>query len=387
MAALASPTPARPATSPPADRPLVGEVVYLYAYDIAYELDRGPVTELLGHKLMPLELDVSRRNPRHHSFFKPRMIRLPAVERQGPNGPVRLERTVKLLPAGAISLTVRVPFAVRRLDELVAWHDLRFSTGSLHDEMRQLAEAVRAELAPFCTRPWPNILDEEAYTVFCLEAPLVDPQGQVIPGEAWLQSHRRPVAALLMEESNETDLAAQEAEESTQRYLSYYQNDLVVIDWDAALIVDERADWEESLYVLELANLQLSELEAYDRLLDDCLERAYRDLTRRDSRRRHRVLPELREMRIDMARFSDELMNITKFFGDWHLARLYENVSARFHLADWHGTIDEKLKTLDGLYEILKHDQNNRWMLILEATIVLLFIIDLFILFGGFKAG
>ena len=55
----------------------------------------------------------------------------------------------------------------------------------------------------------------------------------------------------------------------------------------------------------------------------------------------------------------------------------------RFHLADWHRTIDEKLKTLDDLYQILRVDQTNRMMLILEATIVLLFIIDLIVLFVG----
>ena len=64
---------------------------------------------------------------------------------------------------------------------------------------------------------------------------------------------------------------------------------------------------------------------------------------------------------------------ITKFFGDWHLARIYEHVSARFHLADWHRTIDDKLETLDDLYQLLNHDQVNRWMLMLEVTIVLLF--------------
>ena len=95
------------------------------------------------------------------------------------------------------------------------------------------------------------------------------------------------------------------------------------------------------------------------------------------------MLDELQEIRVDLARFSDELSNITKFFGDWHLARIYENISARFHLADWHRTIDEKLKTLDDLYQLLQHDRTNRWMLILEGTIVLLFIIDLVILFIG----
>jgi len=45
--------------------------------------------------------------------------------------------------------------------------------------------------------------------------------------------------------------------------------------------------------------------------------------------------------------------------------------------------VEEKLKTLDGLFEILKHDQNTRWMLILEFAIVVLFIIDLIVLFAG----
>ena len=72
-------------------------------------------------------------------------------------------------------------------------------------------------------------------------------------------------------------------------------------------------------------------------------------------------------------------------FGDWHLARIYENIAARFHLPDWHRTIDGKLRTLADLYQLLNHDQTNRWMLILETTIVLLFIIDLVILFLGLK--
>jgi hypothetical protein len=180
-------------------------------------------------------------------------------------------------------------------------------------------------------------------------------------------------------------LSRQEADESTGRFLSYYEHDLVVIDWDAALIVDRPRNFDETLYVMELANLQLAELEAYDRLLDDALDRSYRDLTARPLRGRAGTLRELREIRIDLARFSDELSNITKFFGDWHLARIYQNVCARFHLGDWHRTVDKKLQTLDDLYQLLNHDRTNRWMLILEAAIVLLFIIDLVVLVLSLK--
>ncbi|HZL42777.1 MAG TPA: hypothetical protein VFD66_05815 [Verrucomicrobiae bacterium] len=367
-------------------RRYAGEVVYIYAFDVAYDMTRQPVRELLGQPVAQFVVDASKRSPRHLFFYRPQMVRLPPLERIGPGGPLRVERIVKLLPVGAISITVRVPFEVQRIEDLVGYHDLQFSNGSLHDEVRRLAEDVRRELAPFYIRPVPQLVEEEAYTVFCIESPLLIEDGTQISAESWWRANRRAVASLLTQEPDIAHLSKQEADESTGRYLSYYEHDLVVVDWDAALIIDQRQNFDETLYVMELANLQLAELEAYDRILDDSLERAYRDLTSRPIRgRTNLLLRELRELRIDLARFSDELSNITKFFGDWHLARIYENISARFHLSDWHKSLDGKLKTLADLYQLLNHDQTNRWMLILEMTIVLLFVIDLVILFLGIK--
>lgn len=362
-----------------------GEVVYIYAFDVAYDTARQPIRELWGQPVAQFAMDASKRSPRHLFFYKPQMVRLPPMERIGPHGLVRIERVVKILPVGAISITIRVPFSVNRVEDLVDYHDLEFRNGVLQDEVRDLAEELRRELAPYLIRPVIQLAPEEAYTVFCIKSPLVTADGPAIDTETWLQSQRRAVASLLTQEPNVDQLSGQEADESTGRYLAYYKQDLVVIDWDAALIIDEPENFDETLYVMELANLQLAELEAYDRILDDSLERSYRDLSERRSRTRSNILRELRDIRIDLARFNDELSNITKFFGDWHLARVYENISARFHLSDWHRSIDGKLKTLDDLYQLLKHDQNNRWMLILEATIVLLFVIDLIILFLGLK--
>jgi hypothetical protein len=363
-----------------------GEVVYIYAFDVAYDMTRRPVPELLGQPVAQFVVDASKRSPRHLFFFRPQMVRLPPLERIGPHGPLRIERAIKLLPVGAISITIRVPFEVEHVEDLVEYHDLQFSNGSLHQEVRQLAEEVRRELAPYYVRPVAHLAEEEAYTVFCIDSPLLTVDGTPLNAENWLRANRRSVASLLTQEPDIDHLSRQEAEESTGRFLSYYEHDVVVVDWDAALIIDQRQNFDETLYVMELANLQLAELEAYDRILDESLERAYRDLTTRAMRGRSSIMRELREIRIDLARFSDELSNITKFFGDWHLARIYENISARFHLSDWHRTIDDKLQTLDDLYQLLNHDQTNRWMLLLEVTIVLLFVIDLVILFFGVKA-
>jgi hypothetical protein len=342
-------------------------------------MKRHPVRELLGQPAAQFVVDASKRSPRQLFFYRPQMVRLPPLEKIGPLGQMRIERTVKLLPVGAISITVRVPFSVRSIEDLVVFHDLRFNDNTwLYDHVRDLADQVRKELSAHYIRPVEALGEEEAYTVFCVKSPLTDPEGGRVRVEDWMRRARRQIASLLTEEKDPTHLSDQEAAESSERYFSYYEDDVVVIDWDAALVVDDPRNFDEVLYIMELANLQLAELEAYDRMLDDALERAYRDLA---SPKRWRgagaVQRELREIRIDLARLSDELSNITKFFGDWHLARIYQGLSARFHLSDWHRTIDEKLKTLGDLYQLLQSDQMNRWMITLEAMIVLLFVLDI----------
>src|SRR5205085_4167547 len=115
---------------------------------------------------------------------------------------------------------------------------------------------VRPETAPYCVRANANLGDVEAYTVFCLHAPLPHDVGEATPvapaaagdgaatspnspavsAEDWLAAHRREVASLLTEEPDPTHLSDQESDESTTKHYSYYDRDLVVMDWDAALI-------------------------------------------------------------------------------------------------------------------------------------------------------
>src|SRR6185436_7469507 len=106
-------------------RRFTGEVVYIYAFDVAYEMIRQPVRELLGQPVAQFVVDASKRSPRHLFFYRPQMVRLPPLERIGPGGPLRLERIVKLLPVGALSVTIRVPFDVARIEDLVCYHDLQ----------------------------------------------------------------------------------------------------------------------------------------------------------------------------------------------------------------------------------------------------------------------
>jgi hypothetical protein len=277
---------------------------------------------------------------------------------------------------------VRIPFEVDELQDLVSFYELRLGDKSLDEEIYDLGEKIRTELEPFCIRPASQLGKAEIYTVFCIyDIPIVN--GSNNRAEDWLLANRRQIGALLSQEPDGVRLSEQEIAESTERYLTYYNTDLVVIDWDAALVVSNPDSLDEVLHVVELANVQLLELGAYDRVLDTSLERAYRDLDRRSVAMRREIRRHLREIRVDLARLSDELLNTTKFFGDWHLARIYQALFGRFHLVDWHNVITVKLKTLAELYQILHQDWINFWMVVLEGTIVLLFVIDVLLLIVG----
>lgn len=117
-----------------------GQVVYMYAFDVAYEMVRQPVLQLLGQPVAEFALGAGKRGPRQLFFYRPQMVRMPPLERITPRGPVRIERAVKILPVGAISISVRMPFESESLEDLVAYHDLRFADGTtLYDEVYRLA--------------------------------------------------------------------------------------------------------------------------------------------------------------------------------------------------------------------------------------------------------
>lgn len=362
---------------------LKGVVVYVYAFDLAYDMKRQPLETLLGQPVREAALAPGVRAPKHLFFYRPRFVSLPPEQRQTSQGDVQIHRSVKIFGVGAMSVQARVPFEVDRLDQLVTYHELAFGGKTLEQDVRDLAERVRAELAPLCIRPVESLPYSEAYTVFCLDRVPEGGSAPTLSAGQWLDANRRAIAGLLNQEPDAADLSEQEANESTGLAFSYHERDLVVVDWDAALVIGNDETLNDVVHIMELANVQLEEMEEYDRLLDATLQLAYRDLAGRPSHHRRRIRRELREIRVDMARLSDELSNITKFFGDWHLARIYQALSQRFHLADWHRTVEEKLSTLGELYEILQQERTNLWMVVLELTIVLLFIFDVALLLIG----
>ena len=137
------------------------------------------------------------------------------------------------------------------------------------------------------------------------------------------------------------------------------------------------------LYALELANLQLEEFRVMDQRLDNYLDRAYQDLDRTGwgfFGAANKTLRHLRRFRVDVAMLTDEVTHSTKFFGDWHLARVYLGARDRFYLDQWRTSVEQRLAQLDKLYSVVHAEVNERRMLWLEIIIVIFFAVDLAIM-------
>jgi hypothetical protein len=349
-----------------------GEVVYLYAFDVANEIVTSEVPEILGQKPMLFEVRKDRPFPKDVPLYRPLAIEPPPLPAKVHGQTARV--LIRIYEVGVVSVVVRVPFEPEKTRDLLAFHNPRLENGQTLDQVsRQLCEQVYRSLHKFMIRS-SSPSEPEAYTVFCLTD-----LGGATDANCWLTDERRNVAGVLTE-TDPARLSEAQVTEVLRLNRSFESTDVVVIDWDAALVVDLAGYVDDVLYTLELANLQLEEFRTMDKKLDRYLNRAYDDLERRQFTflgADNKILRVLRRFRVDFTKLADEVTHITKFTGDWHLARVFLAARERFYLEQWRASVDQRLAQLDRLYSVVHAEINERRMLWLEIIIVIFFAIEL----------
>ena len=353
-----------------------GEVVYLYAFDVANEIITPRVQEILSEKPFPFEIRMDRTLPKDMPLYKPLAIEPSPLS--APLHGATVRRLIRIYDVGVVTVMLRVAFEVGALADLMPFHNPKLENGLTLDTVAmklcaEVCDGLRDSMVGRTEFPPPP----EAYTVFCLTD-----LGGADDVNRWLGDQRREVAGLLTE-TPANQLSEAQVGEVLRIQRSFENTDLAVIDWDAALVADLTGYVDDVLYALELANLQLEEFRVMDRRLDTYLDRAYDDLERRRLPLfggASKTLRHLRRFRVDVAKLTDEVTHITKFFGDWYLARVYLGARDRFYLDQWRASVEQRLAQLDKLYSVFHTELNEQRMLWLEAIIVIFFAIDLLIL-------
>lgn len=348
----------------------------MVALDIAQGVDLDEAEKLLAAAASRPGFRHDRRAPSYMTY-QPPPLRITRACEPLQVGPFRSEAFVEgtLFDFGALSMVYRVPFEgpLSELPEVAVAIDERADL--VHDAIAR-AERLVKELRPAIHRPQIASTIED-YAVFVL------PQESAGGAQSFLENNGPLLARVLRGER--ATLSAQESAESLAARMSYGPSDLAVVDWNGALLFDDRP--EDVLLALEFANIELLEMRHLDDRLDTALEESYATLS---SRRwpnvllpggTRRELKHLAELRADGLILYEGVNNALKLLGDQYLARLYRLTTTRMGVPAWEASVLRKLEALESLYEKISDHHSNIRAEVLEWIIILLIAFEIVMAF------
>ena len=230
-----------------------------------------------------------------------------------------------------------------------------------------------------------GITKHEKYVLYCLTNNIDDPQ-------RFIAQNKNYLATLLMGENPTLNLHPNQIDSTLSTAFSFLKTDLVIFDFDRALIIDPNQDYEDILLITEIANYQLLELRTLDSLLDRRLAIAEEDIRqiyqKRYSfgKRLNKKVGNLLRLRYDFIFILENIENVSKLIGDFYLAQIYTNLSKLFELGHWSDSIRHRLESVGDIYNISQTNINERFLLYVELLLSFIFIMEfVFIILDYFK--
>lgn len=327
-------------SAPDRIRPLRGEAA-------ALEIPNPPITVLLGHEA----IDVGGHR-------------------------LDTEISARIYEFGVCSMRARVHTpddmtweAFAALGTAIASSDA--FTAALESALRRLVDRIAPSIDGMQIAPV-----AEEYVVYRIRR-ATDAHGTSLGPEAIAALD---VVPLLLGESR--PLSEQARKELLPHRFSYYADDLAILTWDNALVVEPGPDDTDIEYVLEFANAQLLELRYYDALLDAELPEVFDRVsaTRRRTlypRRYAPLLADLHARVADVTELVERAENSLKVTDDVYLARIYASALDIFRSRVWRAGIDRKLAIIRETYEMLNAESQAARGEVLEVAVVALILIEI----------
>lgn len=348
--------------------------VYL-AVDIGFAIDLGSADRLLASRQIVQTFRKPRRAPEPGQLAR-RALRVAQSGSPVSIGPFITEPTVEiaLWEFGAVAIRYAIPIDTE-LTGLVALSDMLWDNANLLADARVRAQQLLTAVETAVDKPRLGERIED-YVVFELRLP-----AQTEVNVLWT-THAQTTASILRAEPEA--LSQEEIADAVAMRCAYLPNEIVLIDWFAALLVGD--DMEDERLVLELTVAELLELRHLDEQLDRGIDAAYGAFTRKRGwlaslSTRAADLAFVSQLQADAAVLFEGVDNALKLLGDQYLARLYRLASARFHLPQWDDAIERKLRVLDSIYEKLAVRATSRRFEVLEIVIVVLIAVSMLVPF------
>jgi hypothetical protein len=359
----------------PASPPLNGSVLVLIQFDVCEELLLDRLQQTVSARTVQLP-SMKHSAPAYVRYQRPPIVE--PLQTLVLESGERLEGEIKYYDYGVVSVVYQLPFS-GDWDSLVQlasrWvGDVDFAS-HVEPIVRQKLERAKSSMV----KPYERWLSED-YFIFHVREVAGAP-----PADELVRDNVLRIAQIVR--GDRLNLSARECTEILQSQISYYTTDVAVIGWNAAFLYDSAAGAETAIQLIEYANSQLLEFRHYDELLSGILDGVYTSLEKKKGTfarwRLARSATSLHTVLLDVAELTERADNAIKFLSDMFAARLYKLAAAKVGVPDYRNLVERKLKTADDLYNYMVEQFNQSRAFFLEATVVLILLIELFYLFKG----
>lgn len=350
-----------------------GTIMALFAFDIGYEVELEKLSRLPSSA--PVQpISPKKQTPSFLQYSKP-----PLVVQLGEIGPILSEPgrvQVTVYDFGAASIAYQWPLPAG--GKALSLADLQPLSRTLHGQnlearARDQIQVFLEENRSAITRPELSPLVEDYYLF------VIEEFEQPLSSSNLIERYGSIIAQTLRFETQ--PLSPEQQAEALSQRISYYLDDLVIVDWNAALIYDR--DYRDTVNVLELLNVEL--LEA--RYIDEQLDRRISDYERIAPGQRGSLIPlhaphrkaiqELAELRLESLVLAEKVDNALKLIGDLYLARVHAIAARRLYLQDWESSISRKLDIIASLYQLLTDRVRTTQSQTLELIIIALILAEI----------
>ena len=357
---------------------LVGCFRILFLYDVAEGIDPDKLRDLLGPRGGTVRRVFPRKTPEYVRFEQAPIVE-PAQPLELPSGE-RLLCSIKYYSFAVVTMQLEVRFECDwqgLLTQASRWTEASDVEPFCRETVRQHLE----QLKPAVIKPMTDWLVEE-YLTINLEQ--INSAGAApLSAADLLSTHGPEIAQLVRGETSA--LAPSVVDEILQSNLSYYTSDLVVIASSAAMVYDRGEDAAATHQVLEYAKMQLLEFRYYDGMMTRLLSEVYSVLEQRRNAAFSRwsiprAAQRVNTVRLDVMELTERIDNAIKFVSDIYYARLYRLAATRMGVPDYRALVDEKLRTVSELYDVLVDQFNEARSFVVEFAIAILCLLDVIFL-------
>lgn len=346
-----------------------GSILVYRVFDVGSEIDLDKVEALLEDKRLKERFKLDRKHNMSLIISNsPVSVQLGTVELviQGLN--VKAELIGKVWHFGTVSLCFQIP-----IPENTSWPELVQTANWLENSLgiEEIANVHAKSFQQDIKEAIPVLnewkINEDYVTYFIQE--ISGYTGELVD----LHKHV-DIPALILAEPKEilSDFIKKNILEHSYQY---FKDDLVVMDWNSALVVEPNGSMDVPL-VIEFALNQLLELRYYDDILDQRLNTLYNEVVGRKkgimSNKYSRLAEDASQMYLEISEIVENVENSIKTVGDFYLASIFRATSKRFRFDDWKKSINEKLGNLAEVSKLLHSEVNESRNQVMEIIIILL---------------